>query len=76
MQEIKYNISKINNMTFIAEGQLSPISLSANIHLNHDLNNENKSNVFILLQPNFGTSNKKMILGISLTKVILLWRIE
>ena len=69
MQEIKYNISKINNMTFIAEGQLSPISLSANIHLNHDLNNENKSNVFILLQPNFGTSNKKMILGISLTKV-------
>ena len=69
MQEIKYNISKINNMTFIAEGQLSPISLSANIHLNHDLNNENKSNVFILLQPTFGTSNKKMILGISLTKV-------
>ena len=69
MQEIKYNISKINNMTFIAEGQLSPISLSSNIHLNHDLNNENKSNVFILLQPTFGTSNKKMILGISLTKV-------
>ena len=69
MQEIKYNISKINNMTFIAEGQLSPISLSANIHLNHDLNNENKSNVFILLQPTFDTSNKKMILGISLTKV-------
>ena len=69
MQEIKYNISKINNMTFIAEGQLSPISLSANIHLNHDLNNENKSNVFIILQPTFGTSNKKMILGISLTKV-------
>ena len=69
MQEIKYNISKINNMTFIAEGQLSPISLSANIHLNHDLNNENKSNVFIILQPTFDTSNKKMILGISLTKV-------
>ena len=69
MQEIKYNISKINNMTFIAEGQLSPISLSSNIHLNHDLNNENKSNVFILLQPTFDTSNKKMILGISLTKV-------
>ena len=69
MQEIKYNISKINNMTFIAEGQLSPISLSSNIHLNHDLNNENKSNVFIILQPTFGTSNKKMILGISLTKV-------
>ena len=69
MQEIKYNISKINNMTFIAEGQLSPISLSSNIHLNHDLNNENKSNVFIILQPTFDTSNKKMILGISLTKV-------
>ena len=69
MQEIKYNISKINNLTFIAEGQLSPISLSANIHLNHDLNNENKSNVFIILQPTFDTSNKKMILGISLTKV-------
>ena len=69
MQEIKYNISKINNMTFIAEGQLSPISLSANIHLNHDLNNENKSYVFIILQPTFDTSNKKMILGISLTKV-------
>ena len=69
MQEIKYNISKINNMTFIAEGQLSPISLSANIHLNHDLNNENKSNVFIILQHTFDTSNKKMILGISLTKV-------
>ena len=69
IQEIKYNISKINNMTFIAEGQLSPISLSANIHLNHDLNNENKSNVFIILQPTFDTSNKKMILGISLTKV-------
>ena len=69
MQEIKYNISKINNMTFIAEGQLSPISLSSNIHLNHDLNNENKSNVFIILQPTFDTSNKKMIIGISLTKV-------
>ena len=69
MQEIKYNISKINNMTFIAEGQLSPISLSSNIHLNHDLNNENKSNVLIILQPTFDTSNKKMILGISLTKV-------
>ena len=69
MQEIKYNISKINNMTFIAEGQLSPITLSSNIHLNHDLNNENKSNVFIILQPTFDTSNKKMILGISLTKV-------
>ena len=69
MQEIKYNISKINNMTFIAEGQLSPISLSSNIHLNHDLNNENKSYVFIILQPTFDTSNKKMILGISLTKV-------
>ena len=69
MQEIKYNISKINNMTFIAEGQLSPISLSSNIHLNHDLNNENKSNVFIILQPTFDTSNKKMILGISLSKV-------
>ena len=69
IQEIKYNISKINNLTFIAEGQLSPISLSANIHLNHDLNNENKSNVFIILQPTFDTSNKKMILGISLTKV-------
>ena len=69
IQEIKYNISKINNMTFIAEGQLSPISLSSNIHLNHDLNNENKSNVFIILQPTFDTSNKKMILGISLTKV-------
>ena len=69
MQEIKYNISKINNMTFIAEGQLSPITLSSNIHLNHDLNNENKSYVFIILQPTFDTSNKKMILGISLTKV-------
>ena len=69
MQEIKYNISKINNMTFIAEGQLSPITLSSNIHLNHDLNNENKSYVLIILQPTFDTSNKKMILGISLTKV-------
>ena len=69
MQEIKYNITKINNMTFIAEGQLSPITLSSNIHLNHDLNNENKSYVLIILQPTFDTSNKKMILGISLTKV-------
>ena len=69
MQEIKYNITKINNMTFIAEGQLSPITLSSNIHLNHDLNNENKSYVLIILQPTFDTSNKKMIIGISLTKV-------
>ena len=69
IHEIKYDSSLINNLTFIAEGQIHPFTFSTNIHLNYNLTDKNKTYVLIKLTHNFNVSDKIMILGITLSKV-------
>ena len=68
IHEIKYNSSLINELNFVAEGELNPYTFSTNIHLDFNLTN-NKTYVLIKLTPNFDVNNKIMILGITLSKV-------
>ena len=68
IHEIKYNSSLINELNFVAEGELNPYTFSTNIHLDFNLTN-NKTYALIKLTPNFDVNDKIMILGITLSKV-------
>ena len=68
IHEIKYNSSLIDELNFVAEGELNPYTFSTNIHLDFNLTN-NKTYALIKLTPNFDVKDKIMILGITLSKV-------
>ena len=67
IHEISKNESYINNFTYIAEGELNPITLATNLYLTQDLD-EKKSYLFIKITPNFNYA-EKIILGTTVSSV-------
>ena len=66
LQKIKANDSYINEFKNITEGELNPLALATNIHLQEQIN-ENNSYLLVIITPNFNYSISQMILGTSIS---------
>ena len=66
--EIAKNESYINNFNETKKGEINPIILATNFHLQQDLN-ENNSYILIKITPSFDCSEETIILGVTISAI-------